>query len=158
MKKIILSTVLVILFVACEKKYFDDVPLLSYLQGVWKLEKITSPNQNISGSQLGFEQLMEIKEDGNRNKFYNVYRDKKLTLSKTTVENMISEKQSRQKFSCTWELDFMNHIWMEYDNSLSTDNKLNPILITSGLIDNTNKTQVDTIRYYYSYYGKEKNW
>ncbi|MBA4849379.1 hypothetical protein [Emticicia sp. BO119] len=158
MKKIMLSTVLVVLLVSCEKKYFDDVPLLFYLQGVWKLEKITSPNQNISASQLGYEQLLEMKEDGNRNKFYTIYRDKKSVLSKPTVESIISEKQSKQKFSCTWQLDFKNYIWMEYDNSQSTGSKPNPILITSDLIDNTRKTPVDTIRYYYSYYGKEKDW
>jgi predicted CopG family antitoxin len=152
MKKIVCFLSMCIMLISCEKAYYGlNSPLVNTSHGVWKLEKIVSPSKTILAKDLGYEKLIQIKPDGSRHNFYS-FIDKKQedTYSFSGITNEVDKKE-RVYFEVSMGIKLV-----KFELIPTKDSNGSFSLIMSDFLDKT--SQIDSVRYHYSYFSPSKNW
>ncbi|HEV7348468.1 hypothetical protein [Telluribacter sp.] len=144
MKPIIkLAFLSLLLCLGCEKDSLMDAggPISRYLRGHWELEKIVTPTRTLTGSQIGYREIVETGNDGTKD-YDKVYRNDTLiaTYDWTRVPGPTGSAAKMEITINYWpDIKRFHKIMME------------PGLVrleTSGYVPEIGGAQ-DTVRYFY---------
>ncbi len=153
MNKIIGLISIFIILNSCDRPFYGlKSPLVVYSNGVWKLEKTVGPTKTINAKDLGYEKLIQFQSDGSRTNVY-IFKDKKLeeyyTFGGTTNEIV---KKERIYFEVSVGAKILK---IELNQEPNGSNAAFSLILSDFLYKTS---QVDTVRYHYSYYSPTKNW
>jgi hypothetical protein len=145
MTKVFLKLTLLLSLVqclGCEKDSLRDIggPIERYLKGRWELEKVVTSTRTLTGSQIGYREIVESGNDGTKD-YDKVYRNDTLIATYDWMRVPPTGSSAKMEVTINYWPNIKRFHKIKRNPGLTT-------VETSGYLTDIGGAQ-DTVRYFY---------